>query len=182
MKKLTLNLLKIIFAALVIGCIAQVEIELPEHLLGISITGQTFVVLFMAYILKKEIAIATILCYLLLGLIGLPVFASFSSGWEKFTGPSLGYFVGFVLSTLYIAFQKRKSDSLFKIFNQFIIATIIILFSGFIGLLNVLSPMESFRAGVQPFIIGGIVKAILAVFAVYLHQFMLTSLAKWRKT
>lgn len=182
MKILVIKSIRIFLLAIIIGIFAQLEINLPDHLLGISITGQTFIILFLAYILSKPEAIASIICYLLIGLFGLPVFSSFSSGWETFSGPSLGYFIGFVLSTLYIVLIKRQKDNFVSILFHFLVATLIILFSGFIGLLTILSPSESYHSGVQPFILGGVIKAILAVFAVYFYRYLLTSLEKNHKS
>lgn len=176
------SLFKVLFSAIAIGIMAQIEVKLPNHLLGISITGQTLIILFLAYVLPPTIAISSMLTYLGLGILGWPVFASQSAGWENFSGPSLGYFLGFIFATFYISFAKKSGDSFVTILLHFLAASSIILISGWIGLLRILAPAEAYESGIQPFIIGGVVKAILAVIGVYLYRYLLTSFSKWRSS
>ncbi|MDR0813551.1 MAG: biotin transporter BioY [Oscillospiraceae bacterium] len=62
----------------------------------VPITLATFVIYLAAFVLGTKRAVAAVLLYLLLGLIGIPVFAGFVGGFQKFTSPTAGYLVGYL--------------------------------------------------------------------------------------
>ena len=69
----------------------------------IPFTMQTFAVFFACFMLgglKASIAVAI---YILLGAAGVPVFSGFKGGMGAILGPTGGYIVGFVVSTLLYA-------------------------------------------------------------------------------
>ena len=66
---------------------------------------QTFVVLFLGIVLGWRLGLATVSLYLFEGIIGLPVFSGTPEkgiGLIYFTGPTMGYLLGF-LFTVYFA-------------------------------------------------------------------------------
>ncbi|MEX2379179.1 MAG: biotin transporter BioY, partial [Vicingaceae bacterium] len=85
-----IRLLYSLIAAVAIGAAAQLSISLPESVSVLPITGQTLLVLLVAKIQKWPWAIVSLFIYFGLGIIGLPVFADFNSGWAVFSGNSLG--------------------------------------------------------------------------------------------
>lgn len=77
-------------------------ISLPTPL--IPFTLQTFGIYFLVYFFGSKKALASLIVYIAMGLIGLPVFSSFRSGAAVLLSVSGGYIFGFVLSvSLYIA-------------------------------------------------------------------------------
>lgn len=99
------HLLMISAGVVLIAASAQVSIPLPFT--PVPITGQTFGVLFSAALLGFRRSLLTVGLYLLLGAVGLPVFAGWSSGAShivSFAGgvlalaPSGGYLVGFIFA------------------------------------------------------------------------------------
>lgn len=66
----------------------------------VPFTLQTLGVFLAAGILGGKRGTLTVLIYILLGAIGVPVFAGFSAGITALVGPTGGYIVGFLLSAL----------------------------------------------------------------------------------
>ncbi|MEL6989677.1 MAG: biotin transporter BioY, partial [Bacteroidota bacterium] len=87
--------IRIAIAILFISAAAQVSFDLPLGN-GIPITGQTFAVFIIGYLLGIRDAVFSILIYLFLGILGLPVYADGSSGIEVVQSGSGGFLIGFV--------------------------------------------------------------------------------------
>ena len=72
-------------------------------------TMQTFVVLFLGLAFGYKIGLATVTLYLLEGIFGLPVFANSPEkgiGLVYFTGPTMGYLIGFLVAVYFTRFRK----------------------------------------------------------------------------
>ena len=65
----------------VIAVMAQISIPMP---LGVPMTMQTFAITLAAIILGAKFSTISCVIYLLLGAVGAPVLANFSSGFDKF--------------------------------------------------------------------------------------------------
>ena len=85
-----------IFAA-VTSVLAQVSIPVPFS--PVPITGQMLGVFLTGAILGSRLGTISVLTYILLGTVGLPVFAQGRSGPGVLLGPSGGYLTGFVAGT-----------------------------------------------------------------------------------
>lgn len=81
-----------LFAAIT-AVLSQVSFMLP---FGIPLTLQTFAVALCGYTLGKRDGTLSILIYVLLGLVGVPVFAGFSGGFHKIIGVTGGFIIGFL--------------------------------------------------------------------------------------
>ena len=75
---------------------AQIAIPVPGS--PVPITGQTFAVCLVSAALGLRRGVASMSLYLVLGLIGLPVYSDASSGMHVVLGATGGYLVGFVLA------------------------------------------------------------------------------------
>jgi len=84
-----------LFASLTAIC-AWIAIPLP----GISFTMQTFALLLTLGVLGGRCGTVSILLYLLLGLVGLPVFTGFRGGAAALLDPTGGFLWGFLLGAL----------------------------------------------------------------------------------
>lgn len=95
MKKMTVRHLVLValFAAL-LTVLSQISIPLPS---GIPITLQTFAVALCGYALGTKLGTLSVAVYLLLGAIGLPVFAGFMGGIGVFFGVTGGFLWGFLV-------------------------------------------------------------------------------------
>ncbi|NLJ71269.1 MAG: biotin transporter BioY [Clostridiaceae bacterium] len=81
----------LMLAALIV-C-TQISFNLPG---GIPVTMQTFAIALIGFLLGMKPGILIVGVYLILGLIGLPVFSNFGSGPAKLVGPTGGYLIGFI--------------------------------------------------------------------------------------
>lgn len=68
----------------------------------VPFTMQTFGVFISVGLLGGRRGSLSVLIYLLLGAVGLPVFANFSGGIGYLFGPTGGYIIGFLLSALFM--------------------------------------------------------------------------------
>lgn len=66
----------------------------------VPFTLQTFAVFLTCGLLGGRRGTLTVLVYLLLGAIGLPVFSGFTGGIGHLAGPTGGYIIGFIFSAL----------------------------------------------------------------------------------
>ncbi|MCZ2402649.1 biotin transporter BioY [Paenarthrobacter sp. Z7-10] len=83
-----------VFAALLAASIAVPGI--PVGPLGVPITLQTLAVTLCGLVLGFGRGTAAVGLYVLLGLVGLPIFSGFRAGPAILAGPSAGYIIGFI--------------------------------------------------------------------------------------
>jgi biotin transport system substrate-specific component len=85
-----------VLVALGAGLIAaSAQISIPLPFTPVPITGQTFSVLLVGASLGTVRGGASALLYVLIGIVGAPVYASGNHGWEIITGASGGYLVSY---------------------------------------------------------------------------------------
>ena len=92
------------------------KISVPFY--PVPMTMQTFVVLFLGVLLGPKLAATTILFYLCEGILGLPVFSNSPEkgiGFVYFTGPTMGYLIGFIFASYFAGYINTK-DSYIKIY------------------------------------------------------------------
>ena len=146
----------------VIVIMAQIVIPMP---FGVPFTMQTFAITLAGIVLgSKNGAIASII-YIMLGAIGLPVFANFTGGWQSIIGPTGGFILSFPLLAYLTGLgvelrSKWKGVSILAL----TLGTCLNLFCGALMFSSITG--SSFIAGITacvvPFIPASIVKAILA--------------------
>lgn len=111
----TKNIILIGIITSIICILAQITIPMPY---GVPLTMQTFGIIFGSIILGGKDAFISLTIYLLLGFIGLPVFAGFTSGIVKLLGPTGGFLISFPIMALIIGFGSRflKRPLIFSLF------------------------------------------------------------------
>ena len=127
-------------------------------------TMQTFIVLLLGVSFGYKIGLATIILYLMEGIIGLPVFSNSPErgvGFAYFTGPTMGYLIGF-LSACFLASFVKKNDNYFVIFLKLILSVSTIYILGVLWLGTIIGwdkPILSL--GVYPFLLAEIFKILI---------------------
>ncbi len=148
-----------LFAALIAVC-AWISIPLT-----VSVTLQTFAVCLTAGLLGWKRATLTTIVYILLGIIGLPVFTGFNSGLAAVTGPTGGYIVGFIFTALIVGFAVEKVGR--KIWQNVVFMVIGILVCYLFGtvwfvIAYKVSFVSALSTCVIPFLLPDAVKIVLA--------------------
>ncbi len=117
-----------------------------------------------AYILNTKNAILCCTLYLFMGLIGLPIFSGYSGGVGKLFGPTGGYILGYLpLTIICVLFFKHTTSKWMHIVGM-ILGTLILYLFGTLWLSYIasISISVAFLIGVLPYIIGDIIKIMLA--------------------
>lgn len=161
---------KVVSIALVIGFAlltagaAQLVIPLPYT--PVPITGQTFVVLLAGVALGSNLGAASMALYVALGAIGLPFYAEGSSGIEVVRGATGGYLVGFVVAAWVMGrlAERRQDRAMATAIPLFLLGSVTIHLFGVPWLAHTLgvSGTEAIELGSVPFIVGDLVKVVVA--------------------
>ncbi len=151
--------------AILLGSIAltiSAKIKIPFY--PVPMTMQTFVVLFLGISLGYKVGLATIGLYLLEGIVGLPVFSNSPEkgvGLLYFTGPTMGYLIGFLIAC-YLASMIKFEDSYFVILGKLVLATSTIYILGLLWLGTLIGwDKPIFALGAKPFLLAEIFKIII---------------------
>ena len=165
------NALLIAAAVVFIALAAQVTWNYPviETRAGdpVPITGQTFAILVTGALLGSRLGTAAVLAYLVAGVAGAPVFADWSRYYTTFAGASGGYLIGFLPAAFIVGwFAERGLDKSGWFLLVMLAANAVIYLPGLIWLnrwLAIMSfPVDTFEAGLWPFIPGDLAKLIAA--------------------
>lgn len=158
--KLRSMIITALFAA-IIGVLAQITIPLPL----VPITGQTLAIGLAATILGSRYGTLSAILYLVIGAVGVPVFAEFSGGISKIFGPTGGYLVGFIPATFLIGFYLEKTRFTFihaLIANIIGMIVTLVFGTAWLKVSADLTWTAAIAGGLTPFLIVGVVKAALA--------------------
>ena len=163
------KVIKYTFYALV-GSIALAlssKIKIPFY--PVPMTMQTLVVLIIGIGFGWKLGLATVSLYLFEGIIGLPVFSGTPEkgiGLIYFTGPTMGYLLGFLMA-VYISGKFIYGNDLLKNFLKLLLATSFIYISG-MAWLGILIGWDKpiFQLGAQPFLLAELFKILIATVAI----------------
>jgi len=160
------KILRNIFIALMGTILLAISSKIKIPFYPVPMTMQTLVVLFLGIALGWKLGLATITLYLFEGIIGLPVFSGSPEkgvGIVYFTGPTMGYLIGF-LFTVYFAGSFNFSKNLFVKFFQLLFSVSFIYIFGILWL-GILIGWEKplFQLGVQPFLLAELFKVLIVL-------------------
>ena len=157
----TLKYFLVIFLGTILLTLSA-KIKIPFY--PVPMTMQTFLVIFFGIAFGYKIALATVGLYLLEGILGLPVFSNSPErgiGLAYFTGPTMGYLIGFLFACFFASFIK-KDDNYLIIFFKLILSVSAIYILGILWLGTLIGwDKPIFELGVMPFLIAEIFKITL---------------------
>jgi len=157
--------LKVTVGVVLLALLAQVRLQVGP----VPITGQTLGVLLIGAGYGLSLGLTTVLAYLLLGAVGLPLFAGGASGLAYLAGPTGGYLVGFVLATALLGlFVRRAWDrSMASCAVAMLVASLAIYLPGLVWLKLYLGLewAATIGVGLTPFLGGDIIKLVIAAVA-----------------
>ena len=143
---------------------AQVSIPLPFT--PVPITGQTFAVLLVGASLGSLLGFASLSLYLVVGILGAPVYSDGASGWEVVRGATGGYLVGFLLAAAAAgALAERRWDRrLGSAVAAMLTGNVVVYLVGLPWLaVKIDGDLETtLEQGLYPFVVGDLVKLYLA--------------------
>jgi biotin transport system substrate-specific component len=149
--------------ALTAAC-AQITFQLPGS--AVPITGQTFAVLLSGAALGANRGAAAMLLYVLLGMVGLPIYAAGDHGTHVVFGATGGYLVGFLVAGWVVGklAEKRMDRTPLKAAPAFLVGTAIIYAIGvpWLAIYAHEGLGAAISQGLTPFVPGDLVKAAAA--------------------
>lgn len=148
-----------------ITCIfAPLAIPIPVSPVPISLTN--LVIMISIYVLGFKDATISYVVYLLLGLVGLPVFSGFTGGIAKIAGPTGGYLVGFIFLTLIAGLfvEKFPQNRVLAVVGMVIGMAITYIFgTEWLAIQLKMTFVAALSVGVIPYLAGDAVKIIIAI-------------------
>tara|TARA_Y100000591_G_scaffold316260_1_gene324705 strand:- start:667 stop:1218 length:552 start_codon:yes stop_codon:yes gene_type:complete len=164
-----IKLIKYLFIALIGSILLAISSKIKIPFYPVPMTMQTFVVLFLGIAFGWRLGLATVSLYLFEGILGLPVFSGTPEkgiGIVYFTGPTMGYLIGFLIA-VYFAGKFKYDDNLFKTFFKLTFATSLIYLFGMLWLGNLIGwEKQIFKLGAQPFLLAELFKILIATLAI----------------
>lgn len=165
-KKFSVKLMvEIAMVTAVICVLSPFTIPLPFSPVPLSLS--IFAIYIGLYALGYKWGTVSILLYILIGLVGVPVFSAFSAGPQKLLGPTGGYIVGYVfigiITGLFI--DKFEKKIYMHVIGMVIGVSVCYLFGTirFTMLMEQHTFVSALSLCVIPFIPGDILKIVAAV-------------------
>ena len=152
-----------LFAALIaVGAF----IRIPLPISPVPITLQVLFIFLAGALLGARWAFMSVIIYLLLGILGLPVFSGGSSGIGVLFGPTGGYLAGFAAAALIIGALSGKWGTSSVLLNVVCMSaglfTIYLLGAGYLMHVTNISAESAVLLGVAPFLPGDLLKLALS--------------------
>ncbi|WP_277051437.1 biotin transporter BioY [Ruania albidiflava] len=151
-------------AVVLTAVLAQVSIPVPGS--PVPVTGQTLAVMLVGTTMGMRRGTAAMGLYLLVGLVGLPVYSDGTAGLQVLLGATGGYLVGFVLAAAVMGWAAERGwdrtplrTLLLGLVGQGLIFGVGVPWLAFAAGLDFAGAMS---AGVTPFLVGGVIKGLVA--------------------
>ena len=153
-KKMSVKTIAVIGVLTAVTCILA-PLSIPIGDVPISLTN--LVIYFGLYILGTRRETVSYIVYLLIGLVGVPVFSGFTAGPAKMFGPTGGYLIGFIPMAVIAGIFIEKS-------GRMILGTAVCYIFGTVWFVLVMktSVQAALTMCVYPFIVFDIIKMVLA--------------------
>lgn len=148
----------------VICVLGPLALNIPISPVPISLG--TLAIYFVVSVLGMKLGTVSVLIYILMGLVGVPVFASFTSGPGKLFGPTGGYIIGYIFMALICGFFVDKFGKQLPLyFLGMILGTAVCYLFGtlWLGYQMEMTFPQALMAGVIPYIPGDLVKLLIAM-------------------
>lgn len=142
---------------------SYIVVPLPFAVAAISM--QTLAVNLLALLLLPAESGVSILIYMLLCAVGVPVANGGRGGLGYLLGPTGGFFVGFLVAVILISFLKGKRYNLWRYIFVMVCVGIPVIYIFAIGWMVCVTEMSveaAFTTGCIPFLLADIVKCVAA--------------------
>ena len=171
------SIVKNLFIAILGSILLAISAKIKIPFYPVPMTMQTFVVLLLGISLGWKLGLFTVVLYLVEGIAGLPVFAGTPEkgmGIVYFTGPTMGYLIGF-LAAVYLTGFFTFDNNFFKNFSKLLFSVSFIYILGLIWLGSLIGwDKPVFKLGAQPFLLA-------ELFKISLLALLIPTILKFRK-
>ena len=147
----------------------------------IPLTLATFVIYLTSSLLNCKIGTMAVICYLILGMVGLPVFAGFTGGVAKLFGVTGGFLLGFLPCAFIIGLLVDRWELKFWAYPLSMFIGAIVCFAFGIVWFMILSDagfMYALGVTVIPFIVPEIIKIAAASLLAFVLRKRLSAFVK----
>lgn len=133
----------------------------------VPFTLQTMALAVLPAALDRKTAVLAVVSYVLLGAVGLPVFAGFSAGMGALAGPTGGFLWGFILGTLVATTLVRVLPDQLPVFRRALAADAVMLLISYVCgtlqlmMVGAMGLVPALLVAVVPFIIPDAVKLVI---------------------
>lgn len=136
----------------------------------VPISLATFVIYLLSGILEPKYSVISVLIYILLGAIGLPVFAGYNGGFQNVIGVTGGYIIGYIPLALIVSFTYKLIPKKWFLPISMIIGTVVLYTLGTIWFIvqTKSSLASALTTCVIPFIVGDLIKIVASSAIVFL--------------
>ncbi|MAV56017.1 MAG: BioY family transporter [Candidatus Pelagibacter sp.] len=158
------SLVKNLFLAILGTILLAISAKIKIPFWPVPMTMQTFVVLLLGILYGWKLGLFTVSLYLFEGAMGLPVFAGTPEkgiGLVYFTGPTMGYLIGFIFAVFFTGFFKFN-DNIIENFLKLLFSVSFIYFFGLIWLGYLIGwDKPIFDLGAKPFLLAELFKVLI---------------------
>jgi biotin transport system substrate-specific component len=163
------NVVLVVGAAVLVALSAQIAIPLPFT--PVPLTGQTFAVLLAGAVLGSVRGMASMLLYVAMALVGLPVLAPTADGTHLtgtavFSAPSFGYVIGFVVAAAVVGrlAERGATRTPLRTAGLMVVGNLVIYAFGvtYLSFAIGVSLTTAISLGLTPFVVGDLLKIALA--------------------
>ncbi|AWN81810.1 biotin transporter BioY [Candidatus Cardinium hertigii] len=147
----------ILSAIALLAVCTQISVPLKP----VPVTMQSFAVLFIGIFYSKCHAYSAVIVYLLIGMMGIPVFANFGSGISYIMGPTGGFLIGFLVALYPMSWYKTYLSDIITVHSVLLLCllgSLAIFGCGYLWLIQYINAYKAFHLGIKPFIVGEIAK------------------------
>lgn len=148
--------------------VAPLTVPLPFSPVPISFAN--LIIYLCAVIVGTKKITISVLMYILIGAVGVPVYSGYNAGLQRIAGPTGGYLLGFIACAVFTGvFVEKFENKIYMYAIGMVIGTCVCYIMGTVWLsyCNNLTFMQALWAGVIPLVPGDIVKIVIAVLAGY---------------
>ena len=147
-------------------CVSSyISIQLPIS--AVPITAQTLIINLIALLLKPKKGGITVIVWILLGVVGLPVFSGGKSGIGTITGPTGGFIIGYIAVAIIVALVRGRKNKVWRNMVAVIAVGIPVLYAVGVPWYKVSMSLDwktAFLTGMVPYLIGDVIKCVAAVY------------------
>ncbi|MDO5606566.1 MAG: biotin transporter BioY [Paracoccus sp. (in: a-proteobacteria)] len=165
-RSLLANTMLVLAGTALLALSAQISVPM----IPVPMTLQTLAVSLIGLTYGARLAGVTLLAYLAEGAMGLPVFANGAAGIAPLMGPTAGFLWGFVAMAWMTGWlvERGLDRGFLRLFVAAFIPALLLFVPGVVVLKLVtgLGWQAAMMAGAVPFLLGAVVKAVIAAMAV----------------